>query len=117
MHFSLPRVLVSLITIVVALAALVVLAFAGAYQYLAPEIPSAGELREVRSQLPLQVLSRDGKLIAQFGEQRRIPVTREEIPQVVVDAFLAAEDDRFFEHPGVDWQGLVRAVVSNLSRA
>jgi penicillin-binding protein 1A len=115
MHFSLPRVLVSLITIVVALAALVVLAFAGAYQYLAPEIPSAGELREVRSQLPLQVLSRDGKLIAQFGEQRRIPVTREEIPQVVVDAFLAAEDDRFFEHPGVDWQGLVRAVISNLS--
>ena len=47
--------------------------------------------------------SRDGKLIAQFGEQRRIPLAFEAIPQVVVDAVLAAEDDRFFQHPGVDW--------------
>jgi len=66
-------------------------------------------------QLPLTVYSRDGKLIAQIGEQRRIPVAREQIPQVVVDAFLASEDDRFFEHPGVDWQGLVRALATNVS--
>ncbi|MGB5103595.1 MAG: penicillin-binding protein 1A, partial [Steroidobacteraceae bacterium] len=85
------------------------------FQYLAPDLPDASELRKVRVQLPLQVLARDGKLIAQIGEQRRIPVAWEEIPQVVVDAFLAAEDDRFFEHPGVDWQGLVRALVSNVS--
>ena len=67
------------------------------------------------SSLPLTVYTRDGKLIAQIGEQRRIPVKREQVPQVVVDAFLASEDDRFFQHPGVDWQGLVRALATNVS--
>lgn len=106
---------VTLLTIALVLAACVALGFAGAYQYLRPELPEAAELRAVPLQLPLQVYSRDGNLIAQIGEQRRIPVAWEEIPAVVVDAFLAAEDDRFFEHPGVDWQGLVRAVVANLA--
>ena len=109
------RLLVMSLTVALALAGLVVLGFAGAYQFLAPEIPAAAELREVRTQMPLAVYSRDGKLIAQIGEQRRIPVAWEEIPPLLVDAFLAAEDDRFFEHPGVDWQGLVRAAVSNVS--
>ena len=93
MRLTLKRLLAVLLTLAVAGIAAVVLGFAGAYVYLEPEIPTAAELREVRSQLPLQVLSRDGKLIAQFGEQRRIPVTYEEIPQVVVDAFLAAVRD------------------------
>jgi len=109
------RVLVILLTAALAITAAVALGFAGAYQFLEPELPDAAELREVPLQLPLQVYSRDGKLIAQIGEQRRIPVAWDDIPQVVVDAFLAAEDDRFFEHPGVDWQGLVRALVSNVS--
>jgi len=107
--------LVTAVTMASALIGLVVLGFAGAYQFLEPEIPDAAELRDVRTQLPLAVLSRDGKLIAQIGEQRRIPVSWEEIPPLLVDAFLAAEDDRFYVHPGVDWQGLVRAAASNLS--
>jgi len=109
------RALVTTLTIVLALAGAVILGFAGAYQFLEPEIPDAAELRNVPVQLPLSVYSRDGKLIAQIGEQRRIPVHWEEIPPVLVDAVLAAEDDRFFEHPGVDWQGLVRAAASNVS--
>ncbi len=109
------RFLVALLGAVVSVAALLVLGFAGAYQFLEPEIPQAAALREVRSQLPLRVLSRDGKLIAQIGEQRRIPVRWEEMPPVLVDAFVAAEDDRFYEHPGVDWQGLARAVATNVA--
>ncbi len=109
------KLLVILLTGVLALATLVVLGIAGAYQFLESELPDAAELRELRLQLPLTVYSRDGKLIAQIGEQRRIPVSREQIPQVVVDAFLASEDDRFFQHPGVDWQGLVRALATNVS--
>ena len=115
MRLTLPRFFAVLVAIVFGAALAIALGFAGAYQYLEPEIPTAAELREIRSQLPLQVLSHDGKLIAQFGEQRRIPVTYDEIPQVVIDAFLAAEDDRFFEHPGVDWQGLLRAALSNVT--
>jgi len=110
-----PRLLVTLLTIVFAVVGLVVLGFAGAHQFLEPEIPDAAELREVRTQMPLSVYSRDGKLIAQIGEQRRVPVAWDEIPPRLIDAFLAAEDDRFFEHPGVDWQGLVRAAASNVS--
>jgi penicillin-binding protein 1A len=81
------------------------------YQRLEPELPSIEVLRDVRLQVPLRVYSRDGKLIAEFGEKRRIPLTYEEIPDTVRQAFLAAEDDRFFQHPGVDYQGLVRAAV------
>ncbi len=109
------RFTVTLITLALALVVAVAMGFAGAYQFLRAELPDAGTLRDVRVQLPLQVYSRDGKLIAQIGEQRRIPIALDEAPKALVDAFLAAEDTRFFSHPGVDWQGLVRALVSNVS--
>jgi penicillin-binding protein 1A len=114
-RFFVARLLVTMVTVALALAGLVVLGFAGAHQFLEPEIPDAAELREIRTQMPLAVYTRDGRLIAQIGEQRRVPVAWDEIPPQLVDAFLAAEDDRFFEHPGVDWQGLVRAAISNVS--
>jgi penicillin-binding protein 1A len=115
MRTSMRRLLVIVLTLVLAVAGLVVLGFAGAFQFLAPDLPRAAELRDVRVQMPLAVYSRDGKLIAQIGEQRRMPVEWDGIPPVVIDAFLAAEDARFFEHPGVDWQGLVRAAASNVA--
>jgi len=107
--------LATLLAAALAAGGLAVLGIAGAFQYLEPELPDAADLRDLRLQLPLTVYTRDGKLIAQIGEQRRIPVAAAAIPKVVVDAFLAAEDDRFFEHPGIDWQGLVRALASNVS--
>ena len=97
-------------TVIVSIAGLVGLAFLATYYYLKPTLPDVAVLRDVRLQVPLRVYSRDGKLLAQLGEQRRVPVTWEQIPEVVVQAVLAAEDDRFFEHPGVDWQGIARAV-------
>ena len=98
-------------TVIVSLAGLIGLAFLSTYYYLKPTLPDVAVLRDVRLQVPLRVFSRDGRLLAQIGDQRRVPVTWEEIPPVVVQAVLAAEDDRFFEHPGVDWQGVVRAVL------
>jgi penicillin-binding protein 1A len=68
-------------------------------------------MRSVEFQVPLRVYSRNGGLIAQIGEQRRIPATYEQIPDLVKRAFLAAEDDRFFEHHGIDYLGVVRAVL------
>ena len=97
-------------TVIVSIAGLVGLAFLATYYYLKPTLPDVAVLRDVRLQVPLRVYSRDGKLLAQLGEQRRVPVTWDQIPPVVVQAVLAAEDDRFFQHPGVDWQGIVRAV-------
>jgi penicillin-binding protein 1A len=81
----------------------------GLYAYIAPELPSTEALRDIQLQVPLRVYSRDERLIAEFGEKRRIPVTIDKVPELMVKAFLAAEDDRFFEHPGVDYQGLLRA--------
>ena len=81
----------------------------GLYLYLEPDLPSTERLREVRLQVPLRVYARDGRLMAEFGEMRRIPLRLSEIPEPLVKAFLAAEDDRFFEHPGIDYQSLLRA--------
>ena len=89
-------------------------AIACAYVYIEPSLPSAEGMKNVELQVPLRVYTRSGQLIAQIGEQRRIPVTWEEIPDVVKQAFLAAEDDRFFEHSGVDFVGVVRALLVNL---
>lgn len=101
-------------TVILGLTA-VSLLVAGATQYLEPEIPDVAALRDVRLQVPLRIYSRDGKLLAQIGEQRRIPLQFQEYPQTVINAFLAAEDDRFFAHNGVDYFGLARAIVVNLS--
>ncbi len=84
----------------------------GTYAYLAPKLPNSSALRDVQFQVPLRVYSQDGLLIAEFGEKRRIPVSFKQVPDRVVQAYLAAEDDRFFEHPGVDYQGLMRAAWS-----
>ncbi|MEJ2523398.1 MAG: penicillin-binding protein 1A [Gammaproteobacteria bacterium] len=85
------------------------MAVIGAYYYVAPSLPEVETLREVQLQIPMRVYTRDGRLMAEFGEQRRIPVDASDVPDAVRSAFLAAEDDRFFEHPGVDWQGFARA--------
>lgn len=90
---------------------LAVLAAGGVVWYLLPQLPSIDVLREVRLQEPLRVYSRDGSLIAEFGEKRRNPVTIDQVPERLVQAVLAAEDDRFYQHPGVDWQGLLRAAL------
>lgn len=87
------------------------LAFLGTYLHLAPQLPPTESLKQVQYQVPLRVYARDGELISEFGEKRRIPITVEQMPDLLIRAFLAAEDDRFFEHPGVDYQGLLRAAV------
>ena len=85
--------------------------FYGARWYYEPTLPAVASLRELKLEVPLRVYTRDGKLIGEYGAERRAPLSFEQLPQRVIDAFLAAEDDRFFEHPGVDWQGLLRASV------
>jgi len=96
--------------------AIVLIAFANvcAYVYLKPALPDVDTLRDVQLQVPLRVYTRDGRLMAAIGEQRRIPVRYDQLPPKLVQAFLATEDDRFFRHHGVDWQGILRAALANL---
>jgi len=86
----------------------------GAYLFLQPSLPTVEAMRNIELQVPLRVYSRDGKLMAQIGEQRRIPVTYDEVPEMVRQAFIAAEDDQFFRHSGFDYAGILRSLVVNL---
>ncbi|MEM9254232.1 MAG: penicillin-binding protein 1A [Pseudomonadota bacterium] len=83
---------------------------AGVYLYLSPNLPDVETLRDVKLQTPMRVYTRDGELIGQFGEQKRSPLPFDEIPPQFIDALLAAEDDNFFQHRGIDFMGLMRAV-------
>lgn len=106
-------VLISLIKLFAKLAlagvVVVLLAVAGVYYTLAPQLPDVESLREVQFQTPMRIFSSDNKLIAEFGEKRRTPVSYDNIPTNLVRAFQAAEDSRFFEHIGIDFKGLSRA--------
>lgn len=93
------------------------LAVAATYVYLQPALPTVEAMRSTELQVPLRVYARSGQLIAQIGEQRRIPVAYEQIPDLVRKAFIAAEDDRFFQHHGFDYQGIVRSALTNLVSA
>jgi penicillin-binding protein 1A len=81
------------------------------YVYLENQLPDVSELKDMKLQAPLQVYTNDGKLIGEFGPIRRAPVNYEQIPPLFIKALLATEDQRFFEHPGVDVYGLLRAAV------
>lgn len=96
-------------------AASAVVVAAGIYLYLSPGLPSVEALRDVQLQLPLRVYSADDVLIGEFGEKKRNPVTYEQVPSDLISAILAAEDDRFLQHHGVDLTGLLRAARDLLS--
>ena len=89
------------------------LALAVAY----PNLPDVADLADYRPKLPLRVLTDDGQLIGEFGEERRNLLTIREIPDVMKNAVLAIEDSRFFEHSGVDYRGMMRAALANLGQA
>jgi len=79
-----------------------------------PTLPSLASLTDYRPKVPLRVFSAEGLLIGEFGEQRRELLKIDEIPDLIKEAILAAEDDRFYEHGGVDYIGAVRAAVANI---
>lgn len=91
------------------------LALAGFVVLLAyPNLPSIEALTEYQPKIPLRVYTADGVLIGEFGEERRSLVRIEEVPELMKHAILAAEDERFYQHTGVDYQGVLRAAYSNL---
>ena len=85
------------------------------YFHLKSSLPSVESLKTVELQQPMQIYTADGKLIGEVGEQRRIPVKLENVPQRLQDAFLATEDSRFYDHHGLDPIGIARAIYVAVS--
>jgi len=81
-----------------------------------PNLPDVSDLADYRPKLPLRVYSSEGALLGEFGDERRNLTPISDIPTVVKDAVLAIEDTRFFQHGGVDYKGMLRAVLANLGR-
>jgi penicillin-binding protein 1A len=79
-----------------------------------PKLPSMDELRNYQPKLPLQVYSADGVLLGQFGQEHRIYVDIPDTPKLLINAILSAEDERFYEHGGIDFLGIMRAVLGNI---
>lgn len=88
-----------------------VAAVIGAYYFVSPGLPAAETIRDIPLQIPLRIFSRDGHLISEIGQRRRVLIEFDDLPPHVVQAFIAAEDRRFFAHPGVDYQGTLRALL------
>jgi len=107
----LSKVVVAFATLALALCVLGAVATGALFLYYAPTLPSVSSLGDVHLQVPLKIYTSDHKLIAEYGAERRAPIDYEQIPPRMVQAFISAEDDRFFEHPGVDYQGILRAAI------
>ncbi len=107
--------IVSILLAIIALAIILVLAlpigFYGMAVYISPNLPDISDIKTSSLEMPLQIYSKDGKLIGQYGNRMSLPVTYDEIPQGFINAFLAAEDASFYEHSGISIKGLGRAVT------
>jgi penicillin-binding protein 1A len=97
------------------IAFLLLVVFAALLTY--PTLPSLESLTDYRPKVPLRVFSAEGKLIGEFGEERRELIQIEDVPDLMKKAILAAEDDRFYEHGGVDYVGALRAAIFNIASA
>jgi penicillin-binding protein 1A len=108
------RILGYCLIVIAALLLLGVVVAGSVYLYVAPSLPSVAVLKDIHLQVPLRIYTRDGELIAAIGGKQRIPLDYDQVPPLLTEAFLAAEDDRFFEHGGVDPSGMARAVLNLL---
>ncbi|PIE00334.1 MAG: penicillin-binding protein 1A [Thiothrix nivea] len=87
----------------------------GLYLYYSPQLPDSHDLQQIELQVPLRIYSRDRQLIAEYGTKRRRPVTLDQVPEHLREAFIAIEDARYYEHQGIDFIGLARALYSVVS--
>ncbi len=102
---------IACLALAVILALAVPIGFYGMAMYLSPTLPSTQEIKTANFEMPLQIYSKDDKLIGQYGNRLSLPITFEDIPEDLTHAFLAAEDASFFQHSGISIKGLGRAVT------
>jgi len=112
--FNLSRWILYPVLFIVGLASMAIAMAAVVLILTYPNLPSLEILTDYRPKIPLRVYTSEGHLIGEFGEERRAVVRIQDVPDIMKQAILAAEDERFYQHSGVDAQGVVRAMLSNL---
>ena len=112
--FNLSRWILYPVLFIVGLASMAIAMAAVVLILTYPNLPSLEILTDYRPKIPLRVYTSEGHLIGEFGEERRAVVRIQDVPDIMKQAILAAEDERFYQHGGVDAQGVVRAMLSNL---
>ncbi len=81
------------------------------YYHVKADLPDVASIQDIQLQVPMKVFSLDGELLSQYGEKKRIPLAREDVPEQLIHAFLATEDSRYYQHFGIDPIGIARAAM------
>ncbi len=115
MKINTIRVIAFVLLVCVGIGGVGAYALMASYIYLEPSLPTVDAMRSGSVPVPLRIFTRSGQLIAQIGEKRRVPVAYDDVPVLVREAFVAAEDQRFFTHHGFDYSGVVRAAFVDLT--
>lgn len=106
-----------IIYVTIAVACLVLIAISGTVLYITPKLPEVDILADIKLQTPLRIFTADGKLIGEFGDKKRTPATIDDIPEQLKQAFLSAEDAHFYEHNGISFKGLSRAIYQAVTNS
>lgn len=118
MHFILTlisKLLQLLLSSVITLTMIGLVGCLGLYAYYAQQLPDINQLHKMELQVPMRIYTHDKRLLAEYGEQRRQITTFEELPERLVNAFISIEDSRFYEHQGIDYKGIARALLSAIT--
>ncbi len=110
-----PRILLKVAGVLAGLAVCVALLVGLALALAYPNLPDLDALTDYHPKVPLRVYTADNVLIGEFGEERRNVVRIRDVPDVLKSAILSAEDDRFYQHGGIDWSGVIRAALTNIT--
>ena len=94
-----------------------IISIGSVFLYFSPNLPKVEKISEIKLQIPLRIYTRDAQLIAEFGSKRRDPIKFNDIPALMIKAFLAAEDDNFYHHHGFSIKGLTRAILQQIMRS
>ncbi|PIE47315.1 MAG: penicillin-binding protein 1A [Gammaproteobacteria bacterium] len=111
LNFFIFKILLAFIAFILVLSLALPIGFYGMALYLEPTLPSVNQIKTADFEMPLQIYSHDEKLIGSYGNRMSMPVTRAEIPETMIQAFMSAEDAAFYEHTGISVKGLGRAIT------
>ncbi|HDZ78144.1 MAG TPA: hypothetical protein ENH39_02405, partial [Gammaproteobacteria bacterium] len=110
---SLNKTFIRLLSSFIALFLAGILAFAALVLYFLPQLPATEDIMQIQLSVPLRIYAANSELIAEYGEKRRLPIAIKDTPQNLLNAILASEDANFYQHGGVSFTGILRAILAN----